>query len=180
MECKFCKKDIKNAKWNQKYCCAKCSRANWSKNNLEKFKEYNKKSRQKKFVICRNCGNSISHEMRASGVTLCSDNCRSKRKKELDVIIRKKLFEEFREIKCKYGCCLCGYKKYGGSLDFHHKDPKEKDKRIDPKNWQNQKNEISKCILVCKNCHYELHHLMKQNISQYFALIENKTIEFER
>jgi len=149
------------------------------KNNLAKHREYNKKCRLKKPLICKNCGNSIPVELRASGVTLCSDDCRSSRKKQLDKSIRDKLHEEFREIKCRHGCCLCGYKKFGGSLDFHHVDPKKKDKRIDPKNWRGQLDEISKCILVCKNCHYELHDLMRKDVDEYIELIKDKTGHFK-
>lgn len=54
----------------------------------------------------------------------------------------------------------CGYDKYHGSLHFHHVDPSLKDP-----NWKNLKNkqlevvleEIVKCILVCANCHGEIH-----------------------
>jgi len=59
-------------------------------------------------------------------------------------------------------------------LDFHHVDPKKKDKRIDPKNWRGQLDEISKCILVCKNCHYELHDLMRKDLDEYIELVKDK------
>lgn len=59
------------------------------------------------------------------------------------------------------GCCqLCGYKKALTALDLHHLKPEEKDFSIGTilnKDWETMKNEIQKCILVCANCHREIH-----------------------
>jgi 5-methylcytosine-specific restriction endonuclease McrA len=57
-------------------------------------------------------------------------------------------------------CQICDYKKYIGALEFHHLNPEEKD--FDPAEalmlkWENAKKEIDKCILVCSNCHKEIH-----------------------
>ena len=45
------------------------------------------------------------------------------------------------------------------ALEFHHKDPNEKDFTISGKSWsfERLKNEVDKCILVCSNCHCEIH-----------------------
>ena len=68
------------------------------------------------------------------------------------------------KIKCvdyKGGKCVkCGYSKFYGALHFHHLDPNEKDFSIAHaklKSFENIKNELDKCILVCSNCHHELH-----------------------
>lgn len=59
-------------------------------------------------------------------------------------------------------CKLCGYNKNYAALEFHHIDPSEKD--ATPKSLMRNKDidvimdEIKKCILVCKNCHTEIHH----------------------
>lgn len=59
-------------------------------------------------------------------------------------------------------CSICGYSKNYACLDFHHKNPKEK--KFEPKSIFRMKDkakiesEISKCILVCKNCHGDIHH----------------------
>ena len=50
--------------------------------------------------------------------------------------------------------------KCNSALEFHHVDPKQKDFHISKnmnKSWYKIKNEIEKCILVCANCHRELH-----------------------
>ncbi len=58
-------------------------------------------------------------------------------------------------------CIFCNYKKYNGSLDFHHIDPKEKDFSISNLKLttfnEKIKKELDKCILVCSNCHGEIH-----------------------
>lgn len=56
-------------------------------------------------------------------------------------------------------CVNCGYDKYNGSLDFHHLDPKEKDIRIIGNALSKEKliKELDKCVLLCKNCHAEVH-----------------------
>ena len=55
---------------------------------------------------------------------------------------------------------MCGYDKYVGALDFHHKDPKTKNFALSVQglsySWQNLLKEAQKCVLVCKNCHAEL------------------------
>lgn len=58
-------------------------------------------------------------------------------------------------------CEVCGYNRCLGSLDFHHIDPKLKDKDfIKMKSWsiEKYKMELDKCRLLCKNCHGELHY----------------------
>ena len=56
-------------------------------------------------------------------------------------------------------CCICGYNKYFGSLEFHHKNPAEKDFSIAKKrgDMERAREEANKCILVCSNCHKEIH-----------------------
>lgn len=58
-------------------------------------------------------------------------------------------------------CSICGYKKYLGALEFHHLDPNKKDFNLaHMKKYsfdERVKNELDKCILVCSNCHRELH-----------------------
>lgn len=57
-------------------------------------------------------------------------------------------------------CIICGYNKCISALEFHHIDPSEKDFRISSgiKRWELVEKEISKCILVCSNCHREIHY----------------------
>ncbi len=56
-------------------------------------------------------------------------------------------------------CVSCGYNKYIGALGFHHLDPNQKDFQISGKSisFDKLKAESDKCILLCHNCHAELH-----------------------
>lgn len=57
-------------------------------------------------------------------------------------------------------CKVCGYNKCIASLDFHHRDPKSKNKNIKDifnRDWITVQKELDKCTLLCANCHRELH-----------------------
>ena len=73
---------------------------------------------------------------------------------------RKKLRKE--SIKYKGGkCSICGYKKCEQVLEFHHLDDSKKDFGISQKgytrSWKKVKDELDKCVIVCANCHREIH-----------------------
>ena len=56
-------------------------------------------------------------------------------------------------------CEICGYSKCIEALEFHHKNPEEKDFTISGKSWsfERLKLEVDKCFLLCSNCHREIH-----------------------
>jgi hypothetical protein len=57
-------------------------------------------------------------------------------------------------------CQCCGYDKLQDALEFHHKNPDEKDFSISTHrgaNIEKIKPEIDKCVLLCANCHRETH-----------------------
>lgn len=59
-------------------------------------------------------------------------------------------------------CERCGYNKCLSALHFHHTDPNIKDFgigmiRANPKSWDSIIAEVDKCIMVCANCHAEIH-----------------------
>jgi len=59
-------------------------------------------------------------------------------------------------------CVECGYDACIGALEFHHLDPNEKDFSIGGQGntpaWDKVKDELDKCVLLCANCHRELHY----------------------
>lgn len=59
------------------------------------------------------------------------------------------------------GCAICGYNKCDAALNFHHVNPKDKkfSLMIASMNRSNKNilEEINKCILMCCNCHKEIH-----------------------
>lgn len=62
---------------------------------------------------------------------------------------------------CGNKCCICGYDKSVSALEFHHIIPENKEYGIASNgtchNIQKDLNEVKKCILVCANCHREIH-----------------------
>lgn len=73
---------------------------------------------------------------------------------------RKALREKLVEYKGG-SCVLCGYNKRINALDLHHLDASQKDFGISSggltRSWEKIKTEADKCILVCANCHREIH-----------------------
>lgn len=73
------------------------------------------------------------------------------------------------EIKSQQGCAKCGdTRPY--VLDFHHIDPSTKVERVAKmvSNHYNANNkeiqeEITKCVVLCSNCHREWHYLLERN-----------------
>lgn len=57
-------------------------------------------------------------------------------------------------------CIQCGYSKYIGALQFHHRNPDEKEFTIAHcklYSFDKIKSELDKCDLLCANCHAEIH-----------------------
>lgn len=75
------------------------------------------------------------------------------------------LENKIKAIEYKGGkCAMCGYNKCTSALEFHHLDPSIKEYNKDSRglnrrrSFDNSKNELDKCILVCANCHREIHY----------------------
>ena len=82
-------------------------------------------------------------------------------------------------------CCVCGYNKTNKALAFHHLDPSKKELSFgkimaNPQKWETIVIELRKCILVCHNCHAEIHAFVTKipdnppKFDESFA-IKNKT-----
>ena len=58
-------------------------------------------------------------------------------------------------------CEICGYNKFNGALEFHHKNKNEKDFEMSKFSKRplsiEGKIELDKCVLLCANCHREEH-----------------------
>lgn len=71
------------------------------------------------------------------------------------------VFLKLKAIDYKGGKCIhCGYDKYYGAMHFHHRDPTQKEmnwNRMRSQGWNKIRQELDKCVLVCSNCHAELH-----------------------
>jgi 5-methylcytosine-specific restriction endonuclease McrA len=107
--------------------------------------------------ICRHCKEETDdfYPSRIKKKIYSCKKCDAKQGKILRETIKRKCVEY------KGGkCFVCGYNKFQGSLDFHHVDPKEKDFGIatmKSNSFESLKQELDKCVLLCKNCHCEVH-----------------------
>ncbi len=58
-------------------------------------------------------------------------------------------------------CVLCGYSRSVWALDLHHVDGSQKEFGLSvrglTRSWEKIKEESDKCVLVCANCHREIH-----------------------
>jgi len=146
----------------QRFCSAKCREACWRENNRERDRELKKRYSDKQFRICKlkGCNNIIPKKLKQKH--FCSDKCKKIHTKIIQKRYREVVFRKFNEYKVNTGCSRCGYNKCGAALDFHHEDASKKGRRITAKMWYYNsiviQKELEKCILICKNCHAELHH----------------------
>lgn len=65
-------------------------------------------------------------------------------------------------------CQTCGYAKCQDALEIHHIDPSEKDFsfgmfRASPRSLLLLIDELKKCVLLCANCHREVHAGLRES-----------------
>lgn len=58
-------------------------------------------------------------------------------------------------------CEICGYDRCVDALEFHHRNPSQKDFSVSSdgctRSWARVKTELDKCQMLCANCHRETH-----------------------
>ena len=77
-------------------------------------------------------------------------------------------------------CEICGYNKNIAALEFHHKNPDEKEFQIDARKFANcdirkLEKELDKCMILCANCHREVHN-PELTIHQVQQMIQESTV----
>jgi len=85
-------------------------------------------------------------------------------------------------------CYVCGYNKCDEVLSLHHLNPSQKTLslsaiRANPRSWERIVNELKKCIMVCMNCHAEIHYgiiTLSENIGSTFNETYNTYPKYER
>jgi hypothetical protein len=69
-------------------------------------------------------------------------------------------------------------------LALHHLDPSQKDLslsaiRANPKNWETIVKELRKCVLVCHNCHSEIHAGVREVVNNA-ARFDEKYLDYKK
>lgn len=158
-KCPYCEKDFTIKRSNQKYCSHDCFGkyidGRGIKNHIKNGKECIKckkdlTDRQKKFCSTK-C--SISYQNKR-----CRTKCNENRKNRFK-ILKKQLVQA-----CGGSCLLCGYDKCDQALVFHHLDESTKEIRLDTTSLSSSTKEtilqeLPKCVVLCHNCHFEVHFL---------------------
>lgn len=113
--------------------------------------------------LCQYCGEANAKLFALRHGKPCRTICKSCDSKR--AVDRARLNKQLA-LEYKGGCCsVCGYNKNPAALSFHHVDPKEKDLNFPKmKFWcfDRIKKELDKCVLVCLNCHAEIHNPNKE------------------
>lgn len=93
-------------------------------------------------------------------------------RKQKQVILVTERRRRLKEMAVEYKggeCSKCGYNKCVNALEFHHLDPNEKDFGIGTnghtRSWKRTRIELDKCIMVCANCHREIHDEINKRLS---------------
>jgi hypothetical protein len=103
----------------------------------------------KKTKYCSKKCSGVAHSTNPNNYLMQQERAFKRKKKLIDV---------------KGGKCeMCGYCRNYAALCFHHKDPADKLFTLDSRkcsntNMKSLEIEASKCLLLCNNCHMELHH----------------------
>ena len=87
---------------------------------------------------------------------------KERKKKAVKAVMKRRWKIKELSVEYKGGKCnCCGYSKCSGALEFHHLDPNKKDFSIAAKGhctaWEKVVKELDKCVMVCANCHREIH-----------------------
>lgn len=104
---------------------------------------------------CSKHGMCNHHEVKGENRYRCT-------KCAAEAVQRKRDNLKLQAVAYKGGKCeCCGYNKCVQALEFHHLDPNEKDFGIGSggvtRSFEKLKVELDKCIMLCANCHREVH-----------------------
>lgn len=106
---------------------------------------------------CKQCDIVLTEENTGSGTH--SKTCKSCDSKNF---VERGIKGKEKSVEYMGGCCsVCGYDQCINSLEFHHVDPSKKSptysRRFCYWGFERQKKELENCIIVCSNCHREIH-----------------------
>jgi hypothetical protein len=104
--------------------------------------------------VCELCGREYRYDHAKGHTKRVCNSCKTNREPA-----RGRWKALLAELKAG-GCELCGYNRCQRALTFHHLDPTTKRFHIAGNHTRKPdaiRAEVAKCVLVCENCHRELH-----------------------
>lgn len=113
-----------------------------------------------RYYHCVVCGTRLKGNQRK----YCSLKCKTHNLSSYFAQKDRSIARKLRLVEMAGGVCSqCGYQKNLAALEFHHIDPDTKKFAITGHNlanrtWRAVLGEFKKCILLCGNCHAELHY----------------------
>lgn len=156
-KCVICGNEFEAIKSTKKYCSVECQNAMRRQKYAERERVPKDASYKGQEKVCPICGRTFSPKTTMANQRTCCYDCMPD-----GIQLTRGMF--LAKIKEARGgkCIKCGYDRCIKALEFHHLDPSQKDFTISNDHFRLQEaiNESKKCILICSNCHKELHDKM--------------------
>ena len=153
--CVICGKQFQAVRSTKKYCSSKCN----NQARKIRYKQQHKNKEKKDFIQmpekeCLICGQKFKPKTPAANLRQCCYNCMPDGHQLLRGQFLAKI-KQHRGGKCQ----RCGYNKCLKALEFHHLNPSQKDFTISNDRFKLKQavEETKKCVILCANCHRELH-----------------------
>lgn len=151
--CQICGKTVEAKKSTKKYCSRSCE------NKAKYIREKERKTALQNGIdidlkTCPICGTLFKPKDKSANQRICCYNCMP----DSIQLTRGMFLAKIKE--ARGGKCIrCGYNTCIKALEFHHIDPSKKDFTISNDHFKliEAMRESQKCILICSNCHKELH-----------------------
>lgn len=103
-------------------------------------------------ITCKSCSRKYKYNRKQGHTKTRCNSC----------LVNDRRFKVKKQcVEYKGGACQeCGYNKCSRALVFHHLNESEKCFEISgshSRSWEIIQQELDKCIMICANCHAELH-----------------------
>jgi len=176
MNCQECNTETINPKFCSRACSAKASNRSPKRkrgtkcescgDSIIRYRKFCEKCATSDVVYtCKHCNAEI-HGTKSRERMFCDSKCRSRMYQYNGYLAQKARANKRKSDlldRSGNGCYICGYSKNTAALSFHHLNPKDKKFGLDARSLSNRRlteieSEFAKCVLVCMNCHAEIHH----------------------